>query len=305
VFKHWQQSRRLTRAKGTGKALIGAATLAPLLASIFGKDTSKQPLQKLAAAEDSLGPIGDAALIAAGGSLVDSGVRAELASNAMRNLQLRAHAMDYWNPNHAASLMDDYAMAGKRLMNSNPLVVPSKWIGQAFPLSEWHTALTNPSAQAARLADRLGAKRLAGALLNGPEKAQAFSRLRDAAAHYTGFAEHPHATLVKELQFVLPWLNLPKATANEVASSRTIGEALRVLHRQPSDAARWQVGRFAENFLAPGRGPHAYGPVNRTLGRGAMLGGAVAATLGLGNLLSRWRSGEEGRSAAISPSSVT
>lgn len=293
VFKHWKNSRNMTRLKGTGKAALGATALAPLLASIFGKDTTKQPLQKLAAADDSLGAVGDAALLAAGGSLVDSGVRAELTSNAMKNLQLRAHTKNHWNTAFTPALMDEYALAGQRLMNSNPLVIPSKWIGQAVPVSQWGTALTNPAAQLARLADGLGATQISKSLIRNERSAKALQELRSAAEHYAGVASRPHAQFIKELDHVLPWLNLPKTTRREIRTSRTIGDALRVLDRVDTPAAKWQVGEFANKFLAPGRGPHAYGPVNRTLGRGAMLGGVTAATLGLGNLIRRWRSGEE------------
>lgn len=291
VFRQWKNSRNMTRFKGVGKSLIGATALAPLLASLFGKDDKKQPLHKSAAENDALGTAGDAAMVVTGGNLIRNGIRNELSSDAMKNLQLKSYTMDYWNPEHAAELLDDYAAAGKQLMTSNPLLVPNKLITRVIPLSEWSTALTHPSAQAARVADLVGAKSIAKFLTKSPDELAALNKLRAGARHYAGFAENPHATLIDELRYKLPWLNLPDSALREIESAPTIGNAVRALGRQ-SDSARWQVGKFAENFFEQGRGIHAYGGVSRALGRGAILGGALTATLGLGNILRKHRSDE-------------
>jgi hypothetical protein len=50
---------------------------------------------------------------------------------------------------------------------------------------------------------------------------------------------------------------------------------------------KWQVSEFTNNYLGKGRGPYAYGTINRALGRVGTAGGMLLASLGLGQMYSQ------------------
>lgn len=294
IFKHWKSSRNQTRMVGAGKAALGAAALTPLLASIFGqKSQPASSLKKIASDTDWAGIAADSAMVGGGGLLLENGMQAVSSSGAMERLLSRAQGQDHWDPRRAAQLMDEYAVTGGSLMRSRPLLISNRALGGLFPPSEWHTVLTNPVAQTASLLEQVGAKRLAARMTARPDRAAALAKIRGGIQHYQGFADNPHQTLIEELDHRVrsyaPHTGLPASVNQEIRNSTTIGEALRAVERHGTGSARWQVGNFADNFLAPGRGPGVYGSLQRGLGRAGIAAGAATAAVGIGSLLQRQR----------------